>query len=117
VVGNGRSSEGGIRIEAHDHNLERPLRVLRKCGLDSLLVEGGLTLLGSFVRDGFIDRLTIYVRSDSKSVAAQAVRKALPTLPQDRFQFEIFGKGILVTGDYTATHSEPVSPRQFIASG
>jgi len=117
VVGSGRSSGGSIRIEAHDHNLERPLRVLRKCGLKSLLVEGGLTLLGSFVRDGFIDRLTVYVRSDSRTVAERAVRSALPALSQDSFQFEAFGQGTLVTGDYPERPAMSAKSEPSFASG
>jgi riboflavin biosynthesis pyrimidine reductase len=117
VIGSGRTSGGGIRIEAYDHNLERPLKVLRRCGLKSLLVEGGLTLLGSFVRDGFIDRLTIYVRSDSRAVAERAVRHALPALSQECFEFEAFGKGILVTGDYPASHAMPAQTEPSFASG
>lgn len=105
IVGSHRGSSHGIHIESHDHDLAMPLRALRKCGLKSLLVEGGLTLLSSFVRDGCIDRLTVYVRSSSLSAAEQAVRKALPALPGDALQFEAFGEGILVTGDYLSGQS------------
>lgn len=111
IVGSGQTSQDGIRIESHDHDLSRPLRALRKCGLKSLLVEGGLTLLGSFVRDGCIDRLTIYVRSASRREAASAVRKALPALPHHDLQFETFGEGMLVSGDYPATRA-PTAQRE-----
>lgn len=116
IVGSQRSSNHGIHIESHDHDLAMPLRALRKCGLKSLLVEGGLTLLSSFVRDGCIDRLTVYVRSSSPATAERAVRKALPALPGQSLQFESFGEGILVTGDYLPGHPGHAQPEVSIAS-
>jgi len=71
---------------------------LRRHGVTSLLVEGGLTLLRSFVRERVVDRLTIYVRTGSVERAARAIHAALPELSLERVQFEKLGRGILFSG-------------------
>jgi len=99
VIGSRSSSEGAICIEVRDHNLDVALNTLHKCGLQSLLIEGGLTLMRSFVRVNYIDRLTIYVRTGSSDVAEKAILKALPELSLEGLQYEPFGEGILVSNE------------------
>ena len=51
----GRGSRGGgARLP-----LGRVLRVLRECGLESVMVEGGGRLIGDFLRTGFWDRAAV----------------------------------------------------------
>ncbi|MCG6863555.1 MAG: GTP cyclohydrolase II [Chromatiaceae bacterium] len=98
VVGANRRYAGGIGIEAQDHGVVAPLEVLHRYGIRSILVEGGLTLLRSFIRDGQVDCLTIYVRSDSKDRVVGAVDAALAGVPVPVLQYERFGEGTLVSG-------------------
>jgi GTP cyclohydrolase II len=97
VVGNGHITPGAIQIESTDHELAGPLKALQWHGVSSILVEGGLTLLGSFIREEKIDQLTIYVRTDLRQTAVDAIQSALPGFPLDSLQFERFGKGILAS--------------------
>jgi len=106
VVGSGQTSEGAIRIDVSDHDLAGPLRALRKCGLKSMLVEGGLTLLSSFVSSDAIDYLSVYVRCDSADVAENAVKTAIPGLCDVELEYELFGKGVLVTADFRAAKDD-----------
>lgn len=114
VIGKQRDRDDAIYIEAVDHGLAKPLYALRQHGVNSLLVEGGLTLLRSFVREKLVDRLTIYVRTGSLATAAAAVSIALPELSLERVQFEKFGLGILVSGIKNAGQETLLecSPRQ-----
>ncbi len=97
VIGSSKSSDDVVRIEARNHNVKSPLQALRLHGIESVLVEGGLTLIRSFIREEQIDQLTIYVCADSGEQAAKAIAIALPELVQDNLQFEKFGEGILVS--------------------
>lgn len=99
VVGTSKTYLDGIGIEAHDHGVTEPLEALHRYGVQSVLVEGGLTLLRSFIREGQVDCLTIYVRSDSKDRVAGAIDAALPGLPLPSLRFERFGEGTLVSGE------------------
>lgn len=97
VVGKQCASSEAIRIDSRDHTLTEPLRALQSHGINSILVEGGLTLLRSFLREQKIDQLTVYIRTEFEQTAVNAIRKALPGLPLDTLQFERFGKGILAS--------------------
>jgi GTP cyclohydrolase II len=117
VVGSGPASDGAIRIEVHDHDLERPLQALRKWGLQTLLVEGGLTLLRSFIRGGYIDRLTIYVRTASRRGAAEAVQRAMPELMKKALLYEPFGEGVLVSHNGAGVHPRVANLQQESKAG
>jgi len=97
VVGTNGVATGAIRIESPDHKLTKPLQDLRSYGISSILVEGGLTLLRSFIRERKIDQLTIYVRTELQQTAADAIGKALPGFPLNSLRFERFGKGVLAS--------------------
>ena len=98
VIGTSKTHPGGIGIEARGHDVTEPLAELHRYGIQSILVEGGLTLLRSFVRDGQVDCLTIYVRSESEERVAEVVNAALRGLPLPPLQFARFGEGTLVSG-------------------
>lgn len=67
-----------IRSEGHD--LKEPLNALFDLGIRSILVEGGLALAGSFILQGFADRVTVFVRTQRELVARRAAALALPGL-------------------------------------
>ena len=97
IIGNSKAAAGAIQIESADHSLTEPLQALQGHGVSSILVEGGLTLLRSFIRERKIDQLTIYVRTEIQQTAADAIHNALPDFPLNTLQFERFGKGILAS--------------------
>ena len=97
VVGLQPQPPGIIRITALEHDLETPLASLLDHGVDSLLVEGGLTLLRSFIRKGMVDRLSVYVTTDSIEAAEDALNQALPELDRQGLTAERFGQGVLLT--------------------
>lgn len=103
VVGLQPQPSGIIRITALEHDLKGPLAALRRYGVESLLVEGGLTLLRSFVQSGLVDRISVYVATDNAETAKAALGEALPGLAAHRVQVERLGSGILVTSDDNLT--------------
>lgn len=88
------SDENAVFIHCPGHGLAAALESLGRHGVSSLLVEGGPTLLSSFVAQGFFDRITVFVRTDSDAAAAQAAGVALPGLPA--LQADRLGEGVLL---------------------
>lgn len=86
-----------VNIGATDRELRGPLEELYHHKLDSLLVEGGLTLLRSFISQEMVDRVTIYVCTESVDTAAKAVSDLFPELPVASMQACALGKGILLS--------------------
>lgn len=68
-------------VFAADHDLRDPLATLCRHGVGSMLVEGGATLLTSFLCQGLYDRVTVFVASGSAEGAERAARRAMPDLP------------------------------------
>ena len=87
----------GIHIHAIDRNLEKPLETLFNHSVDTLLVEGGMTLLESFMRQKMVDRFTIYVCTNSLDKALKAVSAKFPELPADAMDAVPLGKGMLLS--------------------
>ena len=52
---------GGSELELRGGGLEEELRVLADEGVQSLLLEGGPTLAGAFLRAGLVDKLLLFV--------------------------------------------------------
>lgn len=94
-------------IAADDYQLTQPLAELRSYGIESLLVEGGLTLIQSFMQQQMVDLVTIYVCVDSISDAVQLATQALPELAADQVEVERFGQGILLRAALTSVSKEP----------
>ncbi len=90
-------SEHDVIIPASDHDLSAPLKVLRQCQIESLLVEGGLTLVRSFIDQQLADIITVYVKTASPETAIQAVNQAIPALDVQLCDIQHFGKGILLS--------------------
>jgi len=83
VVGRGvPPREGCLAVEADGHDLAAPLAALRRLAIDSMLVEGGPTLLASFLAQDVADEITIYVSTGSADVARACALAQFPALPQ-----------------------------------
>jgi 2,5-diamino-6-(ribosylamino)-4(3H)-pyrimidinone 5'-phosphate reductase len=82
VVGAGvPATEGNISVHADGHDLTAPLAALREMAIESLFVEGGPTLLRSFLAQGMYDEVTIYVSTHSAAVAQGCAYAQFPGLP------------------------------------
>lgn len=79
VVGSNQAhSRGSHVIGAGGRALMPPLQALWDLGIRSILVEGGPTLAQSFVDQGFVDCVTVYVCADNAQRAERAAGMALP---------------------------------------
>lgn len=87
---------GAAFIPVADRELRRPLFDLGRHGVRSLLVEGGPSLLGSFLAQRLFDIVTVYVAGGSSRVAHAAARAVLPDLPP--LESARLGSGTLLTG-------------------
>jgi riboflavin biosynthesis pyrimidine reductase len=88
-----------VALTMSGRDLHGPLTSLYDHGIESLLVEGGPTLLRSFFSQGFADRVTIYVRAGDAEGADRGARDTLGTLPV-AFRASAFGEGFLLeSGD------------------
>ncbi len=96
VIGN-NTHNAAHHINSHDHNLTTPLSVLNQNGVQSMLVEGGLQLITSFVEQNMIDLLTVFVRSSCYSTAIAAAQKAIPDLIADQIEAQNYGRGTLLS--------------------
>jgi len=75
------ADEGVVFTYCPDRGLARPLATLYRHGVGSLLVEGGPTLLRSFLVQGCFDRITAFTAVADPAASRRAVRAALPEIP------------------------------------
>ena len=114
VVGSARGVVSEcIHIAASDRNLRIPLENLFKHGVETLLVEGGMTLLRSFIDQNMVDRLTVYVSTPSRDQAISSLSKTFPTLPATDMNSVPLGKGILFSYAPKATRNNNISNAAF----
>ncbi len=90
-------TEHSALINAADHDLTSPLRSLYNRRIDSLLVEGGLTLVRSFIRQQVADVITIYVKTQCLETAVRAAAQALPEFSAELCNARHFGDGVLLS--------------------
>ena len=95
IIGNGPDQHGGMHIKTTSHSLAEPLRTLYQYGVDTILVEGGLTLLRSFFRERYVDKLTIFVNAVAQEQASSSIALALPEISQSNMQCHRLGDGFL----------------------
>ena len=95
VIGSKQKKSEAIHIRAEDHSLVKSLSSLYQHGVDSILVEGGLTLLRSFIRERAFDKLTIFVRASNKEKARSSIASALPEIAGLNIECESLGEGFL----------------------
>lgn len=86
---------GAVALPMSGHDLNVPLASLYEHGIESLLVEGGPTLLRSFFSQGLADCVTIYVRARTAEGADRGARDTLGALPVE-FRASAFGEGFLL---------------------
>jgi 2,5-diamino-6-(ribosylamino)-4(3H)-pyrimidinone 5'-phosphate reductase len=91
----GGADRGAVAVAMTGHDLQGPLASLHAHGIESMLVEGGPTLLRSFLRQGFADAMTVFVRSRTAEAADRGVRDSLGALPGE-FRVSAFGEGFLL---------------------
>jgi|GEM_PF-655053 len=114
VVGNpDMIAHGTTLVRAADRKLPDPLQALHGLGLGSILVEGGPTLLSSFIKQGCADRVTLYVATRLAAVAREAAHRALPDLPTSAaVRATPFGEGTLLTYEFLSS----LGPAEFVKS-
>lgn len=86
---------GFIGVEADGHDLAGPLAILRRMAIHSMFVEGGPTLLRSFLDQGMADEITIYIATHSAELAAHCATAEFPALPR-QMHSERYGAGTLL---------------------
>lgn len=102
VIGSQNGNDGTFHyIESKDHDLSTPLKELKQQGVMSILVEGGPSLIQSFIEQQVVDKLTVYVASKHYTASVQAFSKLLPGLAADEVSAEEYGEGTLLTMNLT----------------
>lgn len=98
-------------IPCRGHSLEVPLRALYRLGVRSMLVEGGATLIRSFLQQGMADQITVFVRTGCLGVAERAAHDAIRELPPEMAGRRL-GEGVLLSAprgqDQPAETSGPI---------
>jgi GTP cyclohydrolase II len=97
-------------VASAGRDLRDPLNALFDLGIRSMLVEGGPTLAGSFLAQGFADCITVFVRTECEYSAESAARVALPGLPS-RVSVSRLGEGTLISHHRAATMANAASSR------
>ena len=92
-------------IPADGHDLRSPLAALYAAGLGSLLVEGGPTLLRSFLVQGLFDVVEVYVRNPLPDEARRCAHRILDALPPSS-SARVLGEGTLLTYETPASREE-----------
>jgi diaminohydroxyphosphoribosylaminopyrimidine deaminase/5-amino-6-(5-phosphoribosylamino)uracil reductase len=69
----------GVDLELRSGNLDDELRNLAADGVQSLLLEGGPTLAASFLEQGLVDRLLLYVAPVLAGAGPHALPAAIPS--------------------------------------
>ena len=96
-IGTGCSPHSGITyLSASGHDLASPLDSLWQLGIRSMLVEGGPTLIRSFLRQGLADEFTAYIACRCGDAAARAVRTIAPEAFPG-IQARRFGDGMVLS--------------------
>jgi GTP cyclohydrolase II len=101
VGGNLPPFDGFIGVRAEGHDLAAPLETLRALGIESMLVEGGPTLLRSFLEQGIADEITIYASTPFAELARECAAKQFPRLLPP-LTAERLGEGTLLRWERTA---------------
>jgi riboflavin biosynthesis pyrimidine reductase/LPS sulfotransferase NodH len=97
VIGSGPQPSNGVtHFPSEGHELAKPLDALWRHGVRTMLVEGGPTLIRSFLRQGFADAVTVYVRCGCVDAAIRTVSTVVPEIPSS-MRAERFGKGVLLS--------------------
>jgi riboflavin biosynthesis pyrimidine reductase/LPS sulfotransferase NodH len=97
VIGRGPQPSNSVTyFPSHGRDLSGPLDSLRRHGVRTMLVEGGPTLIRSFLQQGAADAVTVYVRCGCLDAALLAARAVIPEMPP-AMRAERFGEGVLLS--------------------
>ena len=89
-------SNGATYFPSYSRELSGPLDSLRQHGVQTMLVEGGPTLIRSFLQQGAADAVTVYVRCGCVDAAVRGARAVIPEMPLF-LRAERFGEGVLLS--------------------
>jgi riboflavin biosynthesis pyrimidine reductase/LPS sulfotransferase NodH len=97
VIGSGPQPSSGVTyFPSYGRELSGPLDSLRQHGVRTMLVEGGPTLIRSFLLQGVADAVTVYVRCGCVDAAVRAARAVVPEIPP-AIRAQRFGDGVLLS--------------------
>jgi len=97
VIGSGPQPSSGVTyFPSYGRELSGPLDSLRRHGVRTMLVEGGPTLIRSFLLQGVADVVTVYVRCGCVDAAVRAARAVVPEMPPS-MRAERYGEGVLLS--------------------
>lgn len=86
-----------VHISASSRSLSAPLETLFEYGVDTLLVEGGMTLIESFISQNMADRITIYVATSSLDDAINVITEHFLDMPISVMDAVPLGSGTLLS--------------------
>ena len=91
-------SKGRSRLD-----IEEFLRKAASFGLKSILVEGGPTLVTSFLKSGFVDKIVVIVSpsligSGTDSIGELEVKRISQAVRLERIQVQLVGRDFVLTG-------------------
>ena len=120
-------TQKGVEVLHYDHqedrsNLPGLLEVLSGRGVQQVLVEGGPTVLASFLKEGLADEVCIYIAPKilaSQGVAGigQAVASLSQAVGLRHVQVKVFGEDVRVSGRWAAdSFSEESAPNSLTNS-
>ena len=96
VIGETSGNFAGTTVIASaGRELRRPLKDLRRHGIQSMIVEGGPTLLRSFLIQDCFDEVTVFVRGAEPTAAFSGAMTTLPGLPAE-MESVLFGAGSIL---------------------
>ena len=88
----------GSELELLSGPLEDELSRLAAEGVQSLLLEGGPTLAASFLREGLVDKLLLFVAPTLAGSGPRWVGETEAAIPLSGFEAEELGHDVLLTG-------------------
>jgi len=88
----------GSELELVSGPLDETLKQLAAEGVQSLLLEGGPTLASSFLREGLVDKLLLFVAPTLAGSGPRWVGELGAALPLARLEAERVGDDLLLTG-------------------
>ena len=89
---------GPSELEVRNGPLATELRSLAEEGVQSLLLEGGPTLAASFLREGFVDKLLLFVAPQVAGIGPSFAPELDDLIRLTRMTTERLGDDVLLTG-------------------
>jgi diaminohydroxyphosphoribosylaminopyrimidine deaminase / 5-amino-6-(5-phosphoribosylamino)uracil reductase len=89
---------GPSELEVRSGPLAEELRALAADGVQSLLLEGGPTLAASFLREGFVDKLMLFVAPEVAGAGLEFAPELDDKVRLTRMTVERLGDDVLLTG-------------------